>query len=660
MTRLGNRLPPRSESKTGDREEKLMTRPTVNRILLALAVFVLPWLAATPLAAQSGDPPTRAVRLSYINGNVSLQAQGEDQWSQASLNYTLTTGDRLYTDQGSRAELQAGPSVVRMSATTDLTLANLSDQVMQLGLEQGSIHVTLFELQPGNSVEVDTPNGALDLLEAGEYRVDTDPNGTLVTVARGRLQVSGGDVSQEIGSGQAAQLTGTNPIQVQLVQPPGRDDFDNWSEERDRRLSSPRSARYVSRYTPGVDDLDDYGRWQPDTEYGPVWYPTGVPAGWAPYRYGHWAWVEPWGWTWVEEEPWGFAPFHYGRWALIGGAWGWVPGPVAVVPVYAPALVAFVGGRGFSIGISIGSVQAWFPLGPREPFIPWYHHDDDYMRRVNVTNIRNVTNITNITNITNVTNIHYVNQTVATTAVSTNAFSTGQPVARQMVHVTPQQIERAQIIAHPAVAPTARIAAGGTPVARPPVRTERPAMAVRGQPLPAPRAAEGRSLPPTATRPPVPPSRQTEALPNRQAPPPVITRTTPPPARQVETPPPARQVEVQPNRPAPPPVTRPLPPARMPITAAPAATAPPRPLITRTQPPPPRIPFSARQPALEQHPGRPLEPQQRQNIRAGRPAGPMQDREILPHAQPAPRSAPPQQRSTPKDQGGGSRPNTRH
>lgn len=644
-----------------------MTRSTLNKIFLTLAVFVLPWLTATPLAAQSGDPPTRAVRLSYINGNVSLQAQGEDQWSQAALNYTLTTGDRLYTDQGSRAELQVGPSVVRMSATTDLTLANLDDQVLQLGLEQGSVHVTVFELQPGNTVEVDTPNGALNLLEAGDYRVDSDPNGTLVTVFRGRLQVSGGDVSQEIGSGQAAQLTGTNPIQVQLVQPPDRDDFDSWSEERDRRMSSPRSARYVSRYMPGADDLDEYGRWQPDTEYGPVWYPTGVPAGWVPYRYGHWAWVEPWGWTWVEQEPWGFAPFHYGRWAFIGGAWGWVPGPVAVVPVYAPALVAFVGGRGFSIGISIG-VQAWFPLGPREPFIPWYHHDDDYMRRVNVTNIRNVTNITNITNITNVTNINYVNRTVATTAVSTDAFRSGQPVARQVVHMAPQQIARAEVIAHPSVTPTPRIAVGGAPVARPPVRTERPAMAVRGQPLPTPRTPAGRSLPPASTvnRPSAPMSRQAEA-PNRPAPPP-ITRTTPAPSRQIETPPPARQAEVQPNRPTPPPVTRSLPPARGQAstqrTPAPFSNAPaPRPLITRTSPPPPRIPFSARQPALEQHPGRPLEPQQRQNIRAGRPAGPMQDREILPHAQPAPRPAPrsaaPQQRAAPGNQGGGSKPASR-
>ncbi len=72
-----------------------------------------------------------------------------------------------------------------------------------------------------------------------------------------------------------------------------------------------------------------------------------VPAGWAPYRNGHWAWIDPWGWTWVDDAPWGFAPFHYGRWTVVDDRWGWVPGPVRQRAVYAPALVAFIGGAEF-------------------------------------------------------------------------------------------------------------------------------------------------------------------------------------------------------------------------------------------------------------------------------------------------------------------------
>src|SRR5664279_5923051 len=71
--------------------------------------------------------------------------------------------------------------------------------------------------------------------------------------------------------------------------------------------------------------------------YGNVWMPTSVQSGWAPYHNGHWVWVAPWGWTWVDDAPWGYAPFHYGRWVSLRGNWGWVPGPINYQPVYAPA-----------------------------------------------------------------------------------------------------------------------------------------------------------------------------------------------------------------------------------------------------------------------------------------------------------------------------------
>ena len=112
--------------------------------------------------------------------------------------------------------------------------------------------------------------------------------------------------------------------------------------------------------------LDDNGDWRPESSYGNVWFPH-VSAGWAPYRDGHWAWVDPWGWTWVDDEPWGYAPFHYGRWMSVEGRWGWVPGPMEVAPVYAPALVVFVGGGG-----GFGGNMGWFPLGPREVYVPSY------------------------------------------------------------------------------------------------------------------------------------------------------------------------------------------------------------------------------------------------------------------------------------------------
>jgi len=629
---------------------------------LNLVVFLFSGLlTAAPMLAQ-GDPPTRVARLSYARGSVSLQPSGENQWSQASVNYTVTTGDRIYTDQGSRAELEMGPYAVRLSETTDLTMANLNDQTMQLGLAQGTIRVSVLRLPPGNTVEIDTPNGALTVLGPGAYRVDTVPNnGTRVSVNSGSLQVSGGGANQTVGAGQAVQLTGTEPVQTSFVALADPDDFDQWSMSRDRRLESAASRRYVSPYAPGYEDLDAYGSWQDVSAYGPVWYPSGVPAGWVPYRFGRWAWVEPWGWTWVEDEPWGFCPFHYGRWAFIGSAWGWVPGPVAVAPVYAPALVAFVGGSGFSFGFSFGGLgaAAWFPLGPGEPFFPWYHYGGNYLRQVNVTNVRNVTNINNITNITNINSVHYVNRNVGTTAVAARVLRSGQPVARQVVRVDPQQIAKAPVIPHPSLSPTTEVARGGKLVPAPRIQAPRIAPApqtARKQPpasgasqpsspaLEAKNTSQKQPVPSGAARPSAPPpvtkntspQRNAAGAPAQTATPPPITKNAPP---QKSAPSGARPSKPQPT-------------AQQPSTTAkhspggPASTPPQ--LITKSTPPSRNVPFEQRQPAMSAHPGRPLEPQQAENLRAGRPAGPAHDREFPPHAEASPtqhaKASPPQSR----------------
>jgi len=555
-------------------------------VFAVLGALVL--LNTAPLAQSDADnPPGRVARISYLKGSVSFLPAGQTQWSEATMNYVVTTGDRLYTDRGARAELEIGPYTVRLWEQTDLTVTNLNDQVMQLGLNQGSLRVSVDQLPEGNTVEIDTPNGALNVQQKGTYRADVDPNAnrTLVEVNNGRLEVTGDDVSETVESGQAALLTGQNPPQVALVDMPARDDFDQWSEDRDQRLRSSGSAKYVNSFAVGYADLDAYGSWAMVADYGPVWYPT-VGVGWVPYRFGRWVWIDPWGWTWMEDEAWGFCPFHYGRWVLIGTAWGWLPGPIVMAPIYAPAFVAFLGGPGFSIGVGTGMV-GWFPLGPADPFFPWYHHSGTYIQQVNVTNVR-VTNINNTINTTNINDIHYAYKPVATTAVPANVFSNGEPVAHHVVRLSPEQLARAQVIPHPPANPTPRAAAPGKPVKPPAVR---PAQFVAAK-----RIASAAARPSPGQHPgPTPPSK-------------VAPR---PPATAAS----ARPPVAVPSRPE----ARPIPP----------------PLVVRRPPPPPVVPFEERQRAMSDHPGRPLEPRQIENLRTGRPPGPMFDREFPPHPAPA-------------------------
>ena len=381
------------------------------------------------------DPPSRVARLNYAQGSVSFQPGGEGDWVTAVPNRPLTTGDNLWTDQDARAEFHVGSTAVRLAPETSMTVLNLDDRSMQLRLSEGTLILRVRHLDDGDLVEVDTPNLAFNLQRTGEYRVDVDNAGnvTNVSVMSGRGEVTGGGYSYNVVAGQSARFSGTDQLSYDIATLPRADDFDSWAFDRDHREDGAESANYVSPEMTGYEDLDDYGRWEYVGGYGTVWVPSNVANDWAPYRDGHWAYISPWGWTWVDDEPWGFAPFHYGRWAYAGSRWCWVPGPVAVRPVYAPALVAFVGGVGISVGGGPG--VGWFPLAPGEVYVPYYRGSRGYVERVNVTNtVVNVTRVTNVYNERNVTRITYVNQRVnnGVTLVSRDTFVNARPVSRNL------------------------------------------------------------------------------------------------------------------------------------------------------------------------------------------------------------------------------------
>ena len=178
--------------------------------------------------------------------------------------------------------------------------------------------------------------------------------------------MTGGQASFDVRGEQMAEIPAQGPdgYHISSASPP--DQWDEWVSERDVQENQGNSTRYVSSETDGAGDLDQYGTWQVLAGYGPVWYPTMVSVGWAPYTFGHWVWIDPWGWTWVDDEPWGFAPFHYGRWALVTGTWCWVPGPIVLHPVYAPALVRWVGGTPWRGHPPNEAGITWAPLGPRQ------------------------------------------------------------------------------------------------------------------------------------------------------------------------------------------------------------------------------------------------------------------------------------------------------
>jgi hypothetical protein len=434
-------------------------------------------LLSLACAQALADPPVRVARLGHVHGPVSFSPAGTDDWALASLNRPLVAGDRLWTDPGGRDELQLGGVALRMDGSTLLSILTLDDRVLQAQLSQGTLNVRVRPGPAAGTIEIDTPNLALTIDQPGHYRIGVDPAGdtTVVRVDDGQAQAMGQYQNYAANPGQYLRFSGPDLRNVQALDPRYRDDFDRWAATRDQRADRALAARYVSPAMIGYDDLDDYGTWRTVPAYGHVWIPRGMQRGWAPYRDGHWAWIEPWGWTWIDDAPWGFAVTHYGRWAHLGGDWAWVPEPANAMPVYAPALVAFVA---IDIGMASSPREpavAWFPLGPREPYRPPYRASPRYVSAINY-------------NIVNATNNVYVNRQVngAVTGVPVSAFTRAQPVRHAAVALPRERVAQAQVLAAPQVqarreSMASHLAGGHRPapalLARPAMTHMRPAIA---------------------------------------------------------------------------------------------------------------------------------------------------------------------------------------
>ena len=709
--------------------------------------------------APGADPPTMVARLSVAQGNVSVEPASVNDFSPAEVNYPLTTGDRLWTDYDALAEVQGGRLVVRMAQTTDLTVTAMTDTLAQFGLGQGSVHLRTYALEAGTTTELDTPNVAVTVLAVGDVRVDVDPSGqwTVVTVFSGVAEVDGNGLQQTVGEGQALRLSGLNPVAGQWVsRPQVRDPLDTFSSQRDQAYGAGEAAEqnYLNADTVGGADLQQYGSWLPEQDYGAVWFPASVPAGWQPYCYGRWTWVAPWGWTWIDAAPWGFAPFHYGRWAVFGGRWGWVPGPPVVRPVYAPALVVFVhAGNG---------ATAWFPLGPNEPYAPWYHSSTLYMNRVNASNLynRNVNQVRTVYDTTN-RNVYvdplgsrrqFENRAAGTVAVSQASFASGQPVRSSQVHLQPGQLASAPMIAHPMVTPERTIVASGRAhafparLARPtlishqerPVNNEQLPQVTgaqqQGPPAPVERrgnnagtqrsnavnqieyrnnpqekgenqqaesqsnAHQNNPAPETQTHLPPPPPKQStypnvpvqSGQPNQQQTNQASTSNQTPAAAATQAPqrrpvppryPGAITLGAQPQQSGQPMTQQGGQPMaikggeapnavhgteQLPRPGSPAPRVemqnegPHQQLYNRAVPPPTRPSFDQQRQAIQNSdPGRPLSPQQLDNLRENRPVGQPQMHEAAPHPAPAP-AAPPRSEAVPQRQPQQPRSDNRH
>ncbi|MCL2523120.1 MAG: hypothetical protein FWF20_08485 [Betaproteobacteria bacterium] len=390
--------------------------------------LLLTLLFALPLAAQEAlDPPGRIGRLGYFAGEVSFRPHYYEDAGPAVSNWPLSAGAVLETGAG-RAEAWVDSIALRLDEGGSLEFAALDDRQIVVDLFAGRLAVSIMDAGQAGELLLRLPGGQVRFNAAGRYRFEVFTDRSEVTVFAGGVSVESAGGGTQLAAGKRAALYVDGNLRIGDA---GRaDDFDHWVAERENATLANTASTRVSTYMTGYQDLDSYGDWSSHADYGDVWMPRTVAADWAPYRFGRWAWVAPWGWTWIDAAPWGFAPFHYGRWVTLGGRWAWVPGQRSMRPVYAPALVAWIGNPGWSVSFGFGAAPAvgWFPLAPREVYVPYFRYSPAYIQRINITHIRDVTIIDRAARGGQSTQFAYRNNPRAVTVLPARQMREGQSI----------------------------------------------------------------------------------------------------------------------------------------------------------------------------------------------------------------------------------------
>ena len=554
------------------------------------AFFVAVVLAASMARAQDRQPDgdeqvaARAGRIANVQGPL-YHASGDSAgpWSQIGLNYPVVQGDNLRVDDDGHAEVDYGGGQFRLAGGTTVHVSRLDERQLALFIASGRVIVRVRVLDAEDGVRIDTPATQVSLVRPGLYRIDVEPGAvrTTLIVREGAAEVATAGGSEAVLPGQTAVLSGTKNVTADIRNGGGIDGFDAWSAARDRVYEGPRQEAYVSRQMVGEADLDRYGTWRVFAPYGAVWFPTVNPE-WAPYRFGRWTWLPGFGYAWVDDAAWGYAPFHYGRWIHTGGQWGWCPGAFVARPAWAPALVAWYGGRRWSYSSSLGApVVGWVPLGWGEPFVPsWrgctarchfrYNHPYGVNEAVRGT----------------MPPTHFANWTApgGLTAMRGAAIAAGKPVEQNRVPIAASTAFTAALVTSPPARPVRPTRSASPAVA--PERAQQPSF----QPLPqvaAPISRVGPAAP-----------QSTPAAPNVA---PAIPRVVP---RLPQVAPTAPQgAPTMPRTAAPIPRVAPSPPQLTPAPTPPLTPVPPPGTVPRpagtSVAPPPALPPSASSPAAE-------------------------------------------------------------
>jgi len=351
-------------------------------------------------------------RINLIDGDVQVMIQDTTDWTPATINLPMNEGDRLWSPEASRAELQIRGGVsARIDADTALDILTVTADSAQFYLDRG--HVYINNRRGGiRTSQVDTPLVSIRSYDNSIMMIDITEDGvTEISVLKGSAYAESRAGATQVIAGNTLTIRDANADMAPLGAP---DDWERWNTDRDRLLTSWGES---SRYLPDElheysSDFDANGHWDYAADYGYVWTPIVTEADWAPYSYGQWVWIRG-NYVWISHHTWGWAPTHYGRWVTVAShGWCWVP-PVRGAVYWGPGYVGWV---------VTPTYVAWVPLAPGEIYYG-YGYYGPWSMNVMTINIQTV-----------VINRPYVNARVrhGVNAAQRDSFGTGRRIPVQI------------------------------------------------------------------------------------------------------------------------------------------------------------------------------------------------------------------------------------
>jgi len=312
---------------------------TLNPSLLVLLLF----FTTAALHAQDA-PPTRAARLSYLDGTVTLEQAANVAGEAAQPNMPLAQGQRIKTGENGQAEIEfEDGSVVRLTPNSTLSLDSLSidsngNYRTQVSILYGLAYAELraaakyvYRLNAGGDV--------LSPVENATIRINLDEPPAAIAVLDGRIRVeraassNGEGYHTDLRSGETLRADSADGGRYFLTQEIAVESWDKWNEARDQAAADEATTRteardsYAGDQGYGWSDLDANGSWYNIPGQGQVWQPNvAMDASWDPYGYGSWVWVPGRGYVWASSYGWGWTPYRCGNWSYWDRfGWGWSP-----------------------------------------------------------------------------------------------------------------------------------------------------------------------------------------------------------------------------------------------------------------------------------------------------------------------------------------------